>query len=257
MPRTAAKTARPPTSAGDGSAHHLRRNVRAAAGLQATPAWKRAALIREGMESMSVLKDKVALVTGSARGIGKGCALELARRGADVVINDRDHLDLAEQVAAEVRRIGRRAVVVPSDVTDRTACGALVDRAAAEFGRLDIVVANAAFSIRKPFLELEEAEAAATFAGTFWSGFHVTQLAARQMAKQGRGGSIIFISSVLAVLPAPTKGTVRSSFLQRMSKCCDRSFISGYQAFSALLLLQWVRVQESRISRREKQLASS
>lgn len=151
----------------------------------------------------SELKDKVALVTGGARGIGKGCVLELAHRGADVVINDRDQVDLAGRVAAEVRAIGRRAVVVPADVTDRTASAALVDRAVAEWGRLDIVVANAAFSIRKPFLDLEEADAVATFAGTFWSGFHVTQFAARHMAKQGGGGSIIFISSVLAVLPFP------------------------------------------------------
>jgi NAD(P)-dependent dehydrogenase (short-subunit alcohol dehydrogenase family) len=63
---------------------------------------------------MSMLKDKVALVTGSARGIGKGCVLELARRGADVVINDRDNLDLAEQVAAEVRGIGRRRRFPPA-----------------------------------------------------------------------------------------------------------------------------------------------
>ena len=150
------------------------------------------------------LNGRVALVTGSARGIGKGCALELARRGADVVINDRDRLDLAEQVAAEVRGMGRRAMVIPSDVTDRAACASLVDRAVAELERLDIVVANAALSIRKPFLELEEAEAVATFAGTFWSGFHVTQFAARQLARQGEGGSIIFISSVLAVVPFPT-----------------------------------------------------
>ena len=153
---------------------------------------------------MSVLKDKVALVTGSARGIGKGCVVELARCGADVVINDRDHLDRAGQLAAEVRGLGRRALVVPMDVTDRKACAAVVDRALAELGRLDIVVANAAFSIRKPFLDLEEADAVATFAGTFWSAFHVTQLAARQMARQGNGGSIIFISSVLAVVPFPT-----------------------------------------------------
>lgn len=153
---------------------------------------------------MSVLEGKVALVTGAARGIGQGCVLELARRGADVVINDRDRLDLAEEVAGEVRGSGRRAVVIPSDVTDRAACAALVDRAVTELGRLDIVVANAAFSIRKPFLELAEAEALATFAGTFWSAFHVTQFAARQIARQGSGGSIIFISSVLAVIPFPT-----------------------------------------------------
>jgi glucose 1-dehydrogenase len=153
---------------------------------------------------MNGLNGKVALVTGSARGIGKGCALELARRGADVVINDRDHLDLAEEVAAEVRGMGRRAVVIPSDVSNRAACAALVDRAVAEFGRLDIVVANAAFSIRKPFLELEEADAVDTFAGTFWSAFHTSQFAARRLAQQGGGGSMIFISSVLALLPFPT-----------------------------------------------------
>jgi glucose 1-dehydrogenase len=160
---------------------------------------------------MNGLNGKVALVTGAARGIGKGCVLELARRGADVAINDCAHLDQAEQVATEVRAMGRRALVIPLDVTDRVASAALVERAVTGLGRLNIVVANAGFSIRKPFLELEEADAVATLAGTFWSGFHVTQFAARQMARQAEGGSIVFISSVLAVVPFPASSIYNAS----------------------------------------------
>jgi glucose 1-dehydrogenase len=146
---------------------------------------------------------KVALVTGGNRGIGKGCALELARRGADVCLNYRGHAEEAEEVARQVRALGRRALVFQADVAERAACRAMVERTVAEFGRLDVVVANAAYSIRKPFLEMEEEDMAATFAVTLWGAFHVAQFGARQMARQCEGGSIVFISSVHAVVPVP------------------------------------------------------
>ena len=70
------------------------------------------------------VREKVALVTGASRGIGRACALELARRGAHVVIADRDHFEEAESVAAEVQSLGRLGIVVPDDVADR----AMVER---------------------------------------------------------------------------------------------------------------------------------
>lgn len=149
------------------------------------------------------LADRVALVTGGNRGIGRGCVLELARRGADVAINFRRHGEEAEEAAREVRALGRRAIVVQGDVADRTACRDMVDRTVAELGRLDIVVANAALNIRKPFLELEENDVAATLGVTWWGAFHISQFGARQMVMQGGGGAIVMISSVHAVLPVP------------------------------------------------------
>src|SRR5687768_244184 len=115
---------------------------------------------------MPDLTGKIAIVTGSARGIGRGIAIELARCGADVAINYLSSRQKAEAVAEEVRSHGRRALVVQADVTKRDAVQALVDAAVREFGRLDIMVANAAQSVRKPFLELEPADVAATWDGT-------------------------------------------------------------------------------------------
>jgi glucose 1-dehydrogenase len=152
---------------------------------------------------MSGFEGKVALVTGAARGIGRACVLELARRGADVAINDVRFMDEADSVAREVRAMSRRAIVAQGDVSDRRAMDALVNRTVEEMGRLDVLVANAGRNVRKPFLEMEPQDMEETLAVTLWGTFHVSQLAARQMVRQGRGGSIVFISSVHAVLAIP------------------------------------------------------
>ncbi len=148
-----------------------------------------------------MLTGKVALITGGNRGIGKGCALELARLGADVVVNYRGHAEEAESVAAAVRAMGRRVLVFQADVADRAACSAMLERTVAEFGRIDVLVANAALTVRKPFLELEEADFTRTLGVTLLGAFHCAQFAARHMVRQGEGGSIVFMSSVHAVLP--------------------------------------------------------
>jgi meso-butanediol dehydrogenase/(S,S)-butanediol dehydrogenase/diacetyl reductase len=88
------------------------------------------------------LKGQVAIVTGAGRGIGRATALELARQGADVVIAELDQAG-AKRTAEEVGALGRRAVVVATDVTSRDDLRAMVDRAKAEFGRIDILVNNA------------------------------------------------------------------------------------------------------------------
>lgn len=144
----------------------------------------------------------IALVTGAARGIGRACALELAKRGAEVAINDVAP-DGAEDVAREVRGMGRRAIVVLADVADRAAVAGMVDHTVRELGSVDIVIANAGRNVRRPFLEMEERDFAATLDVTLWGAFHVAQFAARRMVEQKRGGSIVFISSVHAVMAFP------------------------------------------------------
>jgi NAD(P)-dependent dehydrogenase (short-subunit alcohol dehydrogenase family) len=105
---------------------------------------------------MMKLKDKVAVVTGGARGLGRAYVLHLARLGADVVVNDID-LNAAQEydepltagtVMAEVEALGRRALGVEADVTDKAAVEAMIDRTLAEFGRLDILVNNAGGNLR-------------------------------------------------------------------------------------------------------------
>jgi len=149
------------------------------------------------------LSGKVALVTGSSRGIGRGCALEMARAGADVAVNCRSHAEEAEAVAEEIRAGGRQALVAPADVSDRKAVERMVEKTVERFGHLDILVSNAYYSKREPFLEMAAEGMQRTLDVTLWGGFHTAQTAARQMVEQGGGGSILFISSVLSFLPMP------------------------------------------------------
>jgi glucose 1-dehydrogenase len=149
------------------------------------------------------LAGRVALVTGASRGIGRGCAVELAREGADVVINYRSHPEEAEEVVAEIRGLGRRAMAFGADVGDRAAVDEMIAATLAEFGRLDILINNAAFSIRKPFLEYREEEFATVIQVAMWSVFHCSQAAARHMVARGGGGKIVVISSIHAFIPFP------------------------------------------------------
>jgi len=149
----------------------------------------------------SALSSKIALVTGSGRGIGKGCAIELARAGADVVINDRPDSPDLETTAAEIRALGRRCEIVGSDVFTRAGCESLVERALAAMGRIDILISNPAFSQRGDFLTYDPAIFEKTIQGTLTAGFHLSQLAARHMVARGGGGKIVFISSVHADMP--------------------------------------------------------
>jgi NAD(P)-dependent dehydrogenase (short-subunit alcohol dehydrogenase family) len=88
------------------------------------------------------LQGQVAIVTGAGRGIGRATALELARMGADIVVAELDRAT-TERTASELRDLGRRALVVPTDVTFRRDLGAMVEQTGAEFGRIDALVNNA------------------------------------------------------------------------------------------------------------------
>ena len=150
------------------------------------------------------LSGKVALITGASRGIGRGCAEQMAQCGADVAINYRSHPDEADEVADVVRSLGGRAATFGADVSNRTAVDAMVAGAAQQLGRVDIVVANAYYSKRQPFLELDVEGVRRTLDVTLMGAFHVAQAGARQMVQQGGGGSILFISSVLSFMPFAT-----------------------------------------------------
>jgi glucose 1-dehydrogenase len=147
------------------------------------------------------LSGKRALVTGAARGIGRGCAIELARAGADVAVNDRERTGAAEAVVAEIVAMGRQAVLVEGDVFDHDACGRVVDRALEAFGRIDILVSNPAFSRRETFLDFKPETFRAVLRGTLEGGFSMSQHVARHMVARGGGGKIVFISSVHARIP--------------------------------------------------------
>ncbi len=104
------------------------------------------------------LQNKVALVTGSSRGIGRAIALELGRRGADVIINHRRNSTRAkaEAVAQELQHVGRRTLVIKADVADPQDVAQMFSLIQSEFGKLDILVNNAASAVFRPLLQLEE-----------------------------------------------------------------------------------------------------
>jgi len=144
------------------------------------------------------LSGKTALVTGAGLGIGKGCALALARCGADLVINDRPGSPDLEETAAAVRELGRQCVTFEADAFSRAGCEQLVSEVLAEVERVDVFISNPAFGKRMSFLEFDANEFDRVVDATFKAGFHMSQLVARHMVERGGGGKIVFISSVQA-----------------------------------------------------------
>jgi 3-oxoacyl-[acyl-carrier protein] reductase len=104
------------------------------------------------------LRGRVALVTGGARNIGRAIALDLANAGAAVIVNTRASREAAETVAREIEGRGGQALVALADVTDEAAVGTMIEAAVARFGRLDILVNNAAVRPERPFEHMELAE---------------------------------------------------------------------------------------------------
>lgn len=150
------------------------------------------------------LTGKNVLITGASRGIGRGAALEVARAGGNVGINYRSHPEEAEQVAAEVRAHGGRALLLQADVADRAAVEEMVDRFVREFGRIDAFVSNAAYSDRQLMVEADLEGFRRTIDVTMWGAFYGVRAASRRMIDQGSGGAIVVVSSPHAVIPIPT-----------------------------------------------------
>jgi 3-oxoacyl-[acyl-carrier protein] reductase len=140
----------------------------------------------------SVLDGKVALVTGGSRGIGAGVAARLAEDGADVVLTYQHRDDRAAAVVKQIESFGRRALALQVDCADAAAVTAAVDRAVAEFGRLDILVNNAALFLTGPVDDLGPAEFDRTIAVNVRAPFVASRAAARHL---GDGGRIITIGS--------------------------------------------------------------
>jgi glucose 1-dehydrogenase len=149
------------------------------------------------------LKGKTALVTGSAQGIGLGCALALAEDGADLILNDRPGSSELAAAVEQIRAMGSECVGIEADVFDDNGRVGLVKDALDQGtgGKIDILVSNPAFSRREAFLDYSLEDLRATLEGTLISGFHVSQLVAQHMVERGGGGKIVFISSVHAQLP--------------------------------------------------------
>jgi 7-alpha-hydroxysteroid dehydrogenase len=140
------------------------------------------------------LDGRVAIVTGAGLGIGRGIAIGLAEAGADVVLAARTVSDL-EEVAGQVRATGRRATVVPTDVTDAAVLEHLVARTLEEHGRLDILVNNAGGTMPRAAMDTSEGFLERSFHFNVTAPFTLTKLAARAMVDTAGQGAVVNISS--------------------------------------------------------------
>jgi L-rhamnose 1-dehydrogenase len=171
-----------------------------------------------------LLQGKVAIVTGGSRGIGRATAIALAREGARVVINHHRGADAgfggdaaADDTLAAVRNAGGGGVLVEGDVADPKTGQQLVDAAVKEFGSVDIHVSNAGICPFHAFLDMPPDLYRKVVDVNLGGAFFTTQAAANQMVKQGRGGAIVAISSISALVGGamqshytPTKAGVHS-----------------------------------------------
>lgn len=172
------------------------------------------------------LKDRVALVTGGSRGIGRAVCLAFASEGAAVAVNATT-FEGADKTAEEIRRAGGRAVAVKANVADPAEVSAMVDKVVAEFGRLDILVNNAGISMAKPSADLPLEDWKRALDINLNGVFYCSQAAGRQMIGQ-KSGNIINMSSMYGLVVAPGRAAYSTSK-------------GGINAMTKVLAVEWAK----------------
>lgn len=162
-----------------------------------------------------LLQGKTVIVTGGSRGIGRAVAIGCAREGADVVVNYRG--GPGEEVVEEIRAAGGRAVPAEADVADPETGEKLVAAAVEAFGKVDVLVNNAGICPFHSFLDMPADVMRRTNEVNYYGTFYATQAAANRMVQQGKGGAIVAISSISALVGGgmqshytPTKAAMHS-----------------------------------------------
>jgi len=153
------------------------------------------------------LSGKVAIVTGSARGIGREIALRLAEAGANIVISD---IADAEPVAEEIKKMGRQSLAVTVDVSSASDVAGLVEKAIEKFGRIDILVNNAGIARDQLLMRMSDEDWEAVLNVNLKSVFLCTRAVLRHMVKQ-RWGRIISISSIVGIVGNPGQANYASA----------------------------------------------
>jgi len=160
--------------------------------------------------SSARVEGKVAIVTGSGRNLGRAGVLELARRGADVVVNARTNRQEAEAVAREAESMGVRALALLADVGDEDQVNRMVDEVLTQFGRVDILINNVGFRPLYPFTEITTAEWRAVMAANLDGPFFCAKACVPSMISNG-GGSIVNLSGVGSFSGAARRSAVCAS----------------------------------------------
>lgn len=175
------------------------------------------------------LEQKVAIITGSDSGIGRGIAIEFAKEGASVVINYVHAEDKANEVLQTIEKNGGRAIVVQADVSQYQQATGLIQQAVKHFGKLDILVNNAGMEIHSPFVEVTEEQYDRVLGVDLKGPFFCAQAAAREMIKNKVAGRIINISSVHEDLAMP----------QNVPYCCAKGGLRMLMRTICLELAQY------------------
>jgi 3-oxoacyl-[acyl-carrier protein] reductase len=173
------------------------------------------------------LKDKVSLVTGASRGIGRSIALALAKEGSSVAVNFATSSDAAAEVAKEIRGLGRKSIVIKADVAVKPEVDTMVKKVVDEFGKIDILVNNAGMSVVGASEELEEERWRRGIDVMLTGAFFCSQAAGKQMIKKG-GGKIINIASVNGI----------GAFPERVCYSCAKA---GVMQLAKVLGCEWAK----------------
>jgi NAD(P)-dependent dehydrogenase (short-subunit alcohol dehydrogenase family) len=176
------------------------------------------------MTAETPLARQVALVTGAAKRIGRSIALRLAKEGADVVVNYATSKAEADELASEIQSLGRRAIVLQADVSQRADVHRMFAAIDREFGRLDILVNNAGMFFEAKFEQLTDEQWDRIMNANLKSQFLCAQAAAPLMKRHGRG-RIINLSSLGGILPWPayTHYCVSKAGSIMLTKCLARA----------------------------------
>ncbi len=171
------------------------------------------------------LKDKVAVITGASKGIGKGIAIQYAEEGAAVVLASRSQ-ELLAAIVRQIEDAGGRALALPLDVRRPESMEAVVQETVRKYGRLDIMVNNAGISMVHPSEDLKPEDWQRALETDLFGVFYGCQSAAKQMIAQGTGGCIINITSAYGLVAAP----------MRAAYCTSKA---GANMLTKLLACEW------------------
>lgn len=170
-------------------------------------------------------KGKVALVTGSGRNIGRATVLKLASEGANVVVNARSNQEEADSVAREAREMGVEALAILADVSDRDQVNSMVDQAMDKFGKIDILISNAAIRPHKPFLEVSYEDWEQVRGVVLDGAFYCAKAILPSMVKN-KYGRIIFFTGDGAFLGPAERAHVSAAKMGLVGMC--RSLASEF-----------------------------
>jgi len=173
------------------------------------------------------LKNKIALVTGASRGIGRAIALVFAREGADIAINCLASVELAEDVAREIKVLGQRAMVIQANVANKAEVEGMTKKVIDEFGKLDILVNNAGMSVVGASAELEESQWKKGIDVMLTGVFFCSQAAGKEMIKR-QNGKIINIASIAGIGALP-------------ERACYCSAKAGVIQLTRVLACEWAK----------------